>query len=258
MPVLTLLREWYTMIMIMRYFKVLVFCSALAPSAIFADLIAVHLGMNDPTTEGWTENVGAGGGVTTGAVNDGGTGAWFVDDNSTALNSILIYSKTVTAGEIAEGNSKGWALTTTIRVSSDEELGFDGSPFVSYRDGTTGWQMSFGLDAAGDTVVRLFTGATTGPTATLSGNSSYNTLSLVYDPNVGSADFFVNGVETVSNYTGFSSSATAVLWGAGRSPDRGQGNFNLVSFSTVPEPSSSAILSTLAVLTLMFRRRVGR
>lgn len=153
-----------------------------------------------------------------------------------------------TGTEISEGNADGWNLSTTIRIASDEALAFDASPFVSYRDGNTGWQMNFGLSAAGDTQVRLFTGATTGPVHTLAGNSTYNTFSLIYDPVLSNADFFVNGTEVFSDYGGFATTQTSVLWGAGRSPDSGQGNFSAVSFSTgaVPEPSPLAAIALLA------------
>jgi hypothetical protein len=91
--------------------------------------------------------------------------------------------------------------------------------------------MEIGLNGEGDTFVRLYTGATTGPVYTLSGNSGFSTFSLRYDPLASSADLFLDGTEIISDYGGFPSSETVVLWGAGRSPDRGQGNFSHVSFA---------------------------
>lgn len=207
-----------------------------------ASLVIQHSGSNNPTTEGWTALPGAGGGVAVGAINDGGTAAWFVDDNSTALNTIFFYEHISSAAEIVQGNTFGWTLSTTLRVASDEALAFDGSPFVSYRDGVNGWQMNFGLNGSGDTIVRLFDGGA-GITHTLAGNATYNTFSLQYDPIAATADLFVNGAEVISNYGGFATTQTRVIWGAGRSPDQGQGNFSDVSLATVPEPSSGALLS---------------
>lgn len=233
----------------------LILVFAVSPS--HADLIALHSGSNDPTVEGWGALPGPGGGVSIGGINDGGTAAWFVDDNSTASGSLYFYHQDIGASDILDGNTDGWTLSTTIRVASDEEVAFDGSPFVGYRDGVTGWEMEFGLNASGDTFVRLFTGATTGPIHTLSGNSDYNEFSLVYDPVVASADLFVNGNEVISNYTGFANTDTVVLWGAGRSPDRGQGNYNQVAFSTasVPEPSTFLMAVTVVPVLLCCRRR---
>ena len=225
-----------------------------------ADLIANHLGDADPTTEGWTEIPGAGGGVTVGPINDGGTAAWFVDDNSVADDSTFLYHQTISTTDIADGNSLGWTLSTTLRVASDESLSFDGSPFTTYADGTRAWRMFFGLDASGDTQIRLKTGDTTGPVYTISGNSTYNTFSLRYDPIASSADLFVNGTEVISGYVGELDSQMKVAWGAGRSPDQGQGNFNKVSFATVPEPSSTALclIACLGICVARNRRPVLR
>lgn len=216
-----------------------------------AALIVEHVGSSDPTTEGWTALPGGGGGVSVGPINDGGTPAWFVDDNSTAINTIFLYEHTIPPADIAVGNSLGWTLSATLRVASDEALSVDGSPVVTYRDGVNGWQMSFGLNASGDTVVRLYTGSTTGPVHTIAGNSTYNTLSLIYDPVAANADLFVNGFEVISDYAGFSDSQTAVLWGAGRSPDQGQGNFSGVSFTTFPEPSAIPAVSESAMVLMV-------
>lgn len=223
---------------------------------VFSDVVALHSGNNNPTSEGWNAIPGSGGSVVVGPITDSGTAAWMVDDNSTALNTIYLYENILSAGDIAVGNSNGWILETNLRIASDESLSFDGSPVVAYRDGVTSWQMNFGLNSSGDTVVRLYTSATTGPTFTVSGNSVFNSFSLVFDPNSADADLFVNGTEVISNYSGFSSTQTRVLWGAGTSADSGQGNFNLVSFSTVPEPSSLVVLA-LIMNGFLFRRLRG-
>lgn len=177
-----------------------------------AGLIVQHVGTTDPEDEGWTARPGEGDSVAVGPVHDGGTPAWSVDDNSTALNSIFLYEYAVSDADIAVGNSLGWKLSTTLRVASDESLSYDGSPTVIYRDGVTSWQMNFGLNSSGDTFVRLYTGATSGPVHTIAGNSTYNVFSLHYDPDAASADLFVNGTEVISNYAGFDSSQKWVLW----------------------------------------------
>lgn len=236
-------------------------------SSAHAGLIVAHTGSADPTTEGWTASVGPGGGVSAGSINDGGTPAWFVDDNSTADGSILIYSAAVSAPDIAAGSANGWTLTVILRVPSDENLDIHGSPFIAYRDGVTSWEMNFGLDASGNTVVQLedsFTPISVGPTHTLPGHDTYNQFDLVYDPSAGTADLFVNGTEVLSNFDGAPLAQSAVLWGAGRSPDSGQGNFNYVAFTTnaapVPEPSSIAawLIAGVAAITLRRCRKSWR
>jgi hypothetical protein len=224
-----------------------------------AGLIVQHVGTADPTTEGWTAEPGGGGNVNVGSINDGGTPAWFVDDNSGADYTTFLYTHVVSSADIAVGKSLGWTLSTTLRVASDESLLYDGSPTAIYRDGVTSWQMNFGLNASGDTFVRLYTGDTTGPVHTIAGHSTYNTFSLSYDPLAPHADLFVNGTEVISDYKGFSNSQTRVLWGAGRSPDQGQGNFSELSFVAIPEPSSISIcLSAGAGILIAHRLRNRR
>ncbi len=165
-----------------RLFRPLVLAIAIGCSTCRADLIVQHLGTTDPTTEGWTEIPGNGGGVAVGPIDDGGMPAWFADDNSTESGSTFIYEQIISAADIEQGNSVGWTLNTTLRVASDEELSFDGSPFLTYIDGTTAWRMYFGLNEVGDTFVRLYTSPTTGPVHTIAGNATYNTFSLVFWP----------------------------------------------------------------------------
>jgi hypothetical protein len=67
---------------------------------------------------------------------------------------------------------------------------------------------------------------------------------LVYDPIAHSADLFVDGIERLSDFTGFSyTTDTSVGFGSGSSSDTGQGNFGSVQFevNTVPEPSSAVL-----------------
>ncbi len=225
-----------------------------------ASIIALHSGSTDPTTEGWTF-VGTGTGVTTGAINDGGTPAWFVDDDSTVSGSIGLYRFDVSALDAAQGNSAGWTLSTTIR-NVDVPDTESGSTAVIYRDGSTSWSLQFGSESDGDPVVLARTSLTNdliGSSYVLNGaGNTFNTFQLVYDPVLGSADLFVNGIEQISNYSGFALTETPkVYWGSGRSPDTGRGNYSSVSFSTaVPIPSAAWLFgSGLLGLVGMARRK---
>ena len=72
-----------------------------------------------------------------------------------------------------------------------------------------------------------------------------------------SADLYVNGVEQLSNYTGFLNSEERVFWGSGSSADTGQANFNRVAFSIVPEPSMTGGLILITVALVILRRKRG-
>jgi hypothetical protein len=115
----------------------------------------------------------------------------------------------------------------------------------SQQDGNLTYSMIFGSEAVGDPTVRLVTGQfNAGIDFTLQGaGSSYHLFELIYDPSAGSADLFADGVERLSDYTGFvdSDGYSRVQWGSAQSDMTGHGNYNLVQFSVVPEPISSLL-----------------
>ncbi len=204
---------------------------AIPAPELVAGMIFGHTGSTDPTTEGWTFEPGGGGGVSVGPIDDGGTLAWFVDDNSTASGSIASYLQSATAADVALGSALGWTLRLIIRVP-DNSTAPDGSPLIAYRDGAKTWELNFGSQSDGDPIVFLATGfsPTTGFPVPLEGlGSTYNLYELTYDPLSSTADLLVNGVEEFSGYAGATlDGPTRVLWGVGTSVDTGQGNFNLI------------------------------
>jgi hypothetical protein len=209
-------------------------------------IIFQHSGSANPTTEGWTAVIPLLGGIAVGPVlNDLGSGfdAWMVDDNSNTASGG--YNVVPTAAQVGQASTQGWVLRARLRVVDATALKQDVSAI--YRDGATSWDMRFGIEADGDPIVQLVT-LTGGPTFTLQGaGSTYNLWELRYDPGAGSADLFVNGIERISNYTGFSIAQTFVIWGAASSADTGHGNYNLVQFeifdqAVVPEPATLALL----------------
>ncbi len=228
--------------------------------AAIATTVASHLGMNAPSSEGWSKVPGSASGVVEGALDDGGTPVWVIDDQSNVQGSTLLYTHSVSDPDIALGNAGGWVLRVVLRVPSSDVTD-DGSIFAGYRDGATGWQMNWAHDAQGDTVVKLFTDANVfpilGPTATVLGSSSYNTYELVYDPIAMSADLFINGVERISDYIGLPGGQVGnekqVLFGAGRSAIAGEGRYREVTLS-VPEPAALWVVALLALGTAVRRR----
>jgi hypothetical protein len=225
----------------------------LAPGAI----VASHAGDTDPTTEGWT-TFGPGSAVVVGAVNDGGTLAWMVNDTSTATNTHLFYRQPLTSSQASDADTNGWILSTTLRVLSSTRPQDSFSPSIYYYDGTTNWTVGFNV-VSGDTVVQLVDGynnfgnsveTTLGPTYTIPGNSSYNRFELRFDPVSSTADLFVNGVERLSDYGGIPDgkffgppdNAPQLSWGTPSPTDSGHGNFQAITFAIIPEPSALALM----------------
>ena len=80
----------------------------------------------------------------------------------------------------------------------------------------------------------------------------------MYDPDTGTADLFVDGVEKVSNFAGRDNSSydlNRILWGANGSASTGHANYNLIELEILPEPASLAILAAGGLLVLRRRRR---
>ncbi len=233
-----------------------------------ATTIFVHSGALNPVTdEGWTGFASANASTTASPViNDIGSGydAWAVDDNSTALDTLRYYYEDLTVAQVNEGFTDGWRLSTRLRVVNINDAfnftaGYGNGSSVSaiYRDFTRDWALYFGSQADGDTRIRLpngviyeFEGSGTG----------YHLYELVYDPSAASADFFIDGIETVSNIVGNTTafSQRRVLWGAATSTDAGEGRYNYVRFATssavVPLPGAVWLLGGALVLLGRLRR----
>lgn len=210
---------------------------ALTASAL---VVIEHAGANDPVSQGW----GASGftNVAVGpVVNDLGSGfdAWKVDDNGTAIGDAGFYTFVPGPAQLTQAATWGWKLSTRLRVvEAPDPVGgapsilFDGSPFVSYRDGARSWQLHFGAQADGDPIVHLATAFAPNPAGTtivLDGaGPGYHLYELVYDPVTQTADLLVDGAVVHTGYPGAPLTQTFVLFGAGSSCCLGWGNFNLV------------------------------
>lgn len=227
-----------------------------ATRALAAGVQFEHVGSADPVTEGWSATV-TGLGVSIGPVtNDLGLGidAWSVADSSTVVspNSTKQYQVFPDPAQIAEASSKGWRLSTTIRMLAGNFGSFE-SIITLYQDGTTSWGLRFDAELDGDPVVTL----TDGQTFVLQGvgDQSYHTYSLVYDPDTGTADLFVDGVERISDTTGVPASLTRITWGAGASDGTGHGHFSSVSWRildpvhAVPALSPPFVIAAAVLMT---------
>ncbi len=200
-------------------------------------VVASHVGDTDPATEGWT----VAGPESAGPVEDSGTLAWSIDDNSTAGGSFRSYMIVPPAS----AETEGWVLRVRTRVV-DSSDGVDFAVSAGYGDNQgRRYEMEFGSDSDGDPIVLLQSTSGTigvGPSFTLEGASStYHLYELVFDPAAGSADLFVDGVERISGYQGVTDTTTAfVAWGSRQSAATGHGHYNLVEFA-VPSPPVATV-----------------
>lgn len=233
--------------------------------AALSEILYQHTGTNNPTTEGWTL-LPVSGTTTMGPIVDSGTQTWSITNS--APGDTGAFSIVPTPAEVTAAATRGWSLQTTLRVTSPSETP-GGSMLSLYRDGTTSYQMHFGSDSAGNAIVVLSDNSgfdsTTGARFTVPGGSVFNTFELIYSPSAGSADLFVNGVEKLSDYTGFALSQTMLSWGDGSTRDltglepgtnTSAGNYfeNVFSIAPVPEPGT-ALFGFACIGVAAFRRR---
>lgn len=235
-------------------------------SAHAATLLFSHAGAVNPTTEGWTFS----GGVQTGAIiNDQQTGvdAWKVyEQGGTNAGT---YNKTFTTTQLADALVTGWTLDATIRYVPPDPLvatilNNNAWCTVLMDEGVTGkrdlYGLYFGNDAQGNTLVRLYAGATTytvGP--------GYHDYRISWDPGTQLASLFIDGELKLTDYAGGTIDNTGtsrVYWGdnttTAATPGRGA-HYSYVGLTVgtaaVPEPNRVLFMALAAGVMLMRRWR---
>ena len=199
-----------------------------------AALVCRHMNDKPPATENWTL-LGDGLNVSESAVkldSVGGLAAWNISDDGTNTGSIRYYSKTPTTLQMERAADEGWVLSARLRVV-DVADDMDASIFAEYASNldelNRRFAMAFGSSEDGDPIVSLYTDQT----ICLEGlGGGYHLYELRYDPISGTADLFVDGMEYLSDYSGFanSSSLSRIIWGANQSASKGNANYNMIYF----------------------------
>jgi len=237
----------------------LVVCSLINAPA-YAEVLVRHEGSALPLEQCWLLG-GDGIDVAQGAVSDDGVDAWFIDDNSEEGGSTLAYRWMLTQEQADEGNSIGWTLAARLRIVELPDgplIGApSGSPGISYRDGTTLWQVHFGSQDSADPAALLLTDCCTHNTNGILiplDDAGYHLFELVYDPAGESVSVCVDGLECASGWQGFpwTTANPHVVWGAFSTADTGHANFNLVQFAignaTIDDCNGNGILDACDIL----------
>ncbi len=206
-----------------------------------------------PGFQPWTLNLTAGTAAGTGVI-DGGTPAW---ETPASPANEEYWTLAPTGADVALGNTEGWILSGRVRMP-DPGLGPWFHTEVSYLDGSKFWAMIFGTDAEGDPIVSVFDGGV-GPSWTnqLAGTGAYHLYQVVYNPVALNVDVLVDGVERISNFTGFAIGGSPVVRWGDPSSTEGHAFYNLVQleFDPVPEPSVVGLLVAGGALLAGWRRR---
>lgn len=220
---------------------------ALTQAPVLAGTIVIaHNGETDPSTEGFAYYAGSVGPV----LGTGGVPAWQIQGSwdSSQYNSHLNASDT--PGD--------WVLTAYLsNNTTTSQSGNETGPWVSYM-APTGVRFDLDLysDGDGDQILEANPfGSSYGPTPTypIYGlGSGFVLVQVAYSAANGSADYYVNGTEVISGYTGENQYFyDGLAFGADN------GDFAQVQLQTgdmtTPEPAS-AILILAALAGLVWRR----
>jgi len=201
-------------------------------SAFGQGTLAFHSGAIDPTTEGFNlieEQPASVGSV----FSDQGTEAWltYCDETSNVFAKAY-YQQIFTGQQTAELNDSDWSLAVTVGTALNIGL----SSSVVVNTGTELFLLGFHNITSGNVI--SVQGSTAQSVLISGGTSSYHTYRLNYRAATDSADLYFDGTDILNNITGASlgfPGKGALTWGEISS---GEANWNLVSLTTIPEPSS--------------------
>ncbi|NLX24325.1 MAG: hypothetical protein GXY55_21975 [Phycisphaerae bacterium] len=213
-----------------------------------AGVLAEHSGSADPATElGLAASGDTGNGW---AVDDGGVAAWAIVDNST---SPLTYQHAMTASELADAAAYGWSVTASLKLL-DVNKPYNDSVMIYARINDLRHVVQFSTDDAAVPTVRIH-GSNGWVNEYTVGSAGYHEYKLIYDPVSDSSDFFVDGIERLTNIPiDHDDGTNYVYFGSALAGDTGQGAYySAFELATIPEPLTAAFLA-LGGLALVRKR----
>ncbi len=237
---------------------------AVSPSA-QAEVIVLHVGKNDPAGEGFIRE-GAGG---TAVTNDLGLGvdAWKISDGWAR------YRRPLTAPELSDMTSLGWRARMEVRNLLAPDAGDDWGLHLEVSDEAYTYLIEVGAAGNGDPTLYHLTATSTATSGgyprdeiTLSNvtGSGYHLYEMVYNPaSLGTVGLFVDGYfqATLSGAANDGGPwSKRLIFGATDGLAVCDANYSLVELTIVPEPSTLALLGSVAILLglLVRPRRRGK
>lgn len=238
-----------------------------------ADVVALHQGATDPTTEGFSFSSAFGASSVGRVTNDlgSGTNAWNI--SSLTPNTQVGEGFSFTSTQSQSFLSLGATVTLVARVVSGP-LNATGANFypssvssIEFGNGRR-YDLALVLNANGDTVVVLASDLlggtnfyTPGSSYTLTDSeSTYHTYQLIYSDSSKTADLYVDGIGRLFGYAGqthFFSATGDAYFGA---DNNGSVNVSLFKVETgvVPEPGSMILAGIGGILVLGVKLRSRR
>ncbi len=230
------------------------------------EVLALHVGANDPETEGWTQRdeFDFGGHITGPVIGDvGGVDAWKVDSLTGNDEGDLFYERQFNAAEVDDALTFGWSLFANVRLIEADNSGM----VLQFTTGSAHARVALSTDPGdSDPIVEIGPeDPSLGPLQSFTiegGAGTYHTYELRDDDANGQAELFVDGGFAFGGVTLTPSGCNpvrpgcraGVLFGdiARSNATSGNANFNEVRFVALPEPSTGLLLGA-ALLALWWR-----
>ncbi len=185
-------------------------------------LLFQHSGATDPLTEGASL---AGTGAVGPVFGDLGVDAWSISA------AAAFYTTSLTTEQQTLIAANDWTMSLNLRIVTN-------SSFASIRTGAGGFILHLYSQSDGDPIVSTLHGLSY---ALEGGGPGYHNYALNYSVSSGTASLWIDGVERLSGIAASSAyTGTTFDWGITQSLFS-TANWNLVSLSVVPEPSSLAL-----------------
>jgi len=224
-------------------------CLGVSASAAWGQVVAEYVPAGDPDTVGWTqggtitEQYPATEGPLTPDPDFPAYDAWQIATSGGEIS----YTWALTDEQKTEAFATGWTLTGTWRMESSVN-NFSGSNFVGMRLDEGWYQVRMGYgdtedDRAGQLVIAGWPGTSI---VVPLGGDGYHTLTFVYDPADGKADFYVGSTLTNEDLEPLGAGdigETRIIFGGAATGNDGAGvtDYSLVRFEIgmhIPQPDT--------------------
>jgi hypothetical protein len=220
-----------------------------------------HVGMTDPTTEGFT--LSPNGSPARFSADPGwdgqsnnspaGEDAWWFAGAGGSLSALGSYNYTPTAGQLASMDSSGWkaemrVLDNLVSGSGGPDNGADYGVGLNLLTATRDFEIYVGTDDSDNVTLHRWTASGTEQLTipVINAKYAYHTYNMTAAPGATQATISIDGA-VVGTVDGIEGSYTP-MFGFGSFSSNGvfSVDYSHVSLSTVPEPSTLALLSAAA------------
>lgn len=196
----------------------------------------LHVGDTNPVSEAWVAS-NAGMVANNGPINDNGTPAWNINDDSATGRAA--WTRSLRPAQVDEALAEGWTMKGSVNVLGLDDVPDGGIEMSVYPNSHVGYTLWFGADSSGNPIVAEFGGNLAeapfalGRSVTLD-STGFHDYEMVYDPDTQTVDVFANGALLIDDMLAATRQTTSplnrILWGSNAGAGVGEANFSYVEF----------------------------